>query len=37
MIHNGKVLPTATIEIIPATFYTLTLQRNGDKTVKKNI
>jgi hypothetical protein len=23
------------IDIIPATFYTLTIQRNGDKMVKK--
>ncbi|XP_025204978.1 peptide transporter family 1-like [Melanaphis sacchari] len=31
IFYNGKMLPTPTMEIIPATFYTLTLQRNGDQ------
>ncbi|XP_060842005.1 peptide transporter family 1-like isoform X2 [Rhopalosiphum padi] len=29
--YNGKMFATPTMDIIPATFYTLTLQRNGDK------
>lgn len=29
--YNGNILTSPTIDIIPATFYTLTLQRNGDK------
>eukprot|EP00102_Acyrthosiphon_pisum_P018742 XP_016655952.1 PREDICTED: peptide transporter family 2-like isoform X1 [Acyrthosiphon pisum] len=32
--YNGKLLTIAPVDIIPATFYTLTLQRNGDKMVK---
>lgn len=31
IFYNGQMLPTPTLDIIPATFYTLTLQRNGDK------
>ncbi|XP_016655946.1 peptide transporter family 1 isoform X2 [Acyrthosiphon pisum] len=31
VFHNGKMLPTPTMDVIPGTFYTLTLQRNGDK------
>ncbi|XP_060881257.1 peptide transporter family 1-like isoform X2 [Metopolophium dirhodum] len=31
VFYNGKMLPTPTMDIIPGTFYTLTLQRNGDK------
>eukprot|EP00102_Acyrthosiphon_pisum_P021995 XP_016659205.1 PREDICTED: solute carrier family 15 member 2 isoform X1 [Acyrthosiphon pisum] len=31
VFYNGKMVPTPTMDIIPATFYTLTLQRNGDK------
>ncbi|XP_022182964.1 peptide transporter family 2-like isoform X1 [Myzus persicae] len=32
VFYNGKMLPTSTMDIIPATFYTLTLQRNDNKT-----
>ncbi|CAI6367983.1 unnamed protein product [Macrosiphum euphorbiae] len=31
LVNNGKLLTIAPVDIIPATFYTLTLQRNGDK------
>lgn len=34
LVYNGKLLTTQPVEILPATFYTLTLQRNGDKMVK---
>jgi len=34
LVYNGKLLTIAPVDIIPATFYTLTLQRNGDKMVK---
>ncbi|XP_026815501.1 peptide transporter family 1-like isoform X2 [Rhopalosiphum maidis] len=29
--YNGKLLSIPPVDIIPATFYTLTIQRNGDK------
>ncbi|CAH1716129.1 peptide transporter family 1-like [Aphis gossypii] len=31
LVHNGKPLSIPPMDIIPATFYTLTIQRNGDK------
>jgi len=34
LLNKGKKLNIAPVDIIPATFYTLTLQRNGDKMVK---
>ncbi|XP_022170566.1 peptide transporter family 1-like isoform X2 [Myzus persicae] len=34
VFFNGKILTTSIIDILPATFYTITLQRNGDKMVK---
>ncbi|XP_025204920.1 peptide transporter family 1-like isoform X2 [Melanaphis sacchari] len=31
LVYNGKLLSIPPMDIIPATFYTLTIQRNGDK------
>ncbi|XP_060839691.1 peptide transporter family 1-like isoform X3 [Rhopalosiphum padi] len=31
IVYNGKLMSIQPVDIIPATFYTLTIQRNGDK------
>lgn len=34
LFYNGRPILAAPVDLIPATFYTLTLQRNGNKMVK---